>query len=118
KHQWCIVHTRKNINKIIKEYIKENNIEKDDMEKIKDHKNKIFNLFESTSYKKARNDFNDILTKIEAYPEIIRQIILKQIMPNFKTYFLFLKNPNVPKTTNQIENYFQKTLPKHIKRIM
>ncbi|MCE5214401.1 MAG: hypothetical protein LLF83_06755, partial [Methanobacterium sp.] len=41
-----------------------------------------------------------------------------KIIPNFETYFLFLKDPKVPKTTNQIENYFQKTLPKHIKRIM
>ena len=118
KHQWCLVHARKNINKIIKEYIKENNIEKNDIERIKDHKHKIFDLFESTSYNEARNDFNDMLKKVEDYPEIIRQIILKQIMPNFETYFLFLKDPKIPKTTNQIENYFQKTLPKHIKRIM
>ncbi|NYB51576.1 MAG: hypothetical protein HVN35_03285 [Methanobacteriaceae archaeon] len=118
KHQWCLIHARKNMKKIIKEYLKENSIEKDDREKIKDHENIIFDLFESTSYKKVRKDFNDILNKVEDYPEIIRQIILKQIMPHFETYFLFLKDPKVPKTTNQIENYFQKTLPKHIKRIM
>ncbi len=118
KHQWCLVHARKNINKTIKENIKENNIEKYEIKKIKDYKYKIFDLFESTSYKKARNDFNDLLKEFEDYPEIIRQILLKQIMPYFETYFLFLKDPKVPKTTNKIENYFQKTLPKHIKRIM
>lgn len=118
KHQWCLVHAQKNINKTIKEHIKENNIEKDEIEKIKDYKNKIFDLFKSTSYKKAQNDFNDILKDIKDYPEIIRQIILKQIMPNFETFFLFLKNPKIPNTTNKIENYFQKTPPKHIKKIM
>jgi transposase-like protein len=118
KHQYCLVHARKNINKTIKEYIKENNTEKDETKKIKDYKYKIFELFESTSYDKAKTDFNNILKDIKDYPEIIRQITLKQIMPNFETYFLFLKDPKVPKTTNQIENYFQKTLPQHIKKIM
>jgi len=88
--------------KIIKEYIKENNIEKDEITNIKQYKDKIFDLFESTSYNKARNDFNEILKKVKDYPEIIRQIIHKQIMPHFETYFLFLKDPKVPKkTTNQ-----------------
>ena len=100
KHQWCLVHARKNINKTIQDHIKENNIEKDEIEKIKDYKNKIFDLFDSTSYNKSKNDFNNILKDIKDYPEIIRQITLKQIMPNFETYFLFLKDPKVPKTTN------------------
>ena len=38
-------------------------------------------------------------------------------MPHFETYFLFLKDPKVPKKQpTKIENYFQKTLPKHIKK--
>ncbi len=118
KHQWCLIHARKNIKKTIKEYIKENNLDIEEITNIEQYKDKIFDLFESTSYNNAKNDFKDILKDIKNYPEIIRQIILKQIMSNFETYFLFLKDPKVPNTTNKIENYFQKTLPKHIKKIM
>lgn len=78
KHQWCLVHARKNINKTIKEYIKENNIEEDEITNIKQYKDKIFDLFESTSYNKVRTDFNNILKDIKDYPEIIIQILLKQ----------------------------------------
>ena len=41
-----------------------------------------------------------------------------KIMPYFKTYFLFLIDGKVERTTNKIENLFLKTFPTHVKKIM
>ena len=39
-------------------------------------------------------------------------------MPYFKTFFNFLDDKNIESTSNKIENFFKKTLPKTVKKIM
>jgi hypothetical protein len=39
-------------------------------------------------------------------------------MPYFKTFFAFLKDENIERTSNKIENIFQKTFPKSVKKLM
>jgi hypothetical protein len=39
-------------------------------------------------------------------------------MPYFKTFFTFLKDENIERTSNKIENIFQKTFPKSVKKLM
>jgi hypothetical protein len=39
-------------------------------------------------------------------------------MPCFKTFFGFLDNDNIEYTSNKLENFFKRTLPKSVKRIM
>jgi hypothetical protein len=39
-------------------------------------------------------------------------------MPYFKTFFVFLEDKNIERTTNKLENIFQKTFPKRVKRLM
>jgi len=36
----------------------------------------------------------------------------------FKTFFAFLEDENIERTSNKIENIFQKTLPKSVKMLM
>ncbi|MDR0913058.1 MAG: hypothetical protein LBM96_10710 [Methanobrevibacter sp.] len=43
---------------------------------------------------------------------------IDSIMPDFKTYFYHLIDDKVDKTNNKIENYFLKTFPSHVKKIM
>jgi bifunctional DNA-binding transcriptional regulator/antitoxin component of YhaV-PrlF toxin-antitoxin module len=39
-------------------------------------------------------------------------------MPYFKTFFTFLKDENIERTSNKIENIFQITFPKSVKKLM
>ena len=39
-------------------------------------------------------------------------------MPYFKTFFNFLDENNNESTSNKIENFFKRTLPKSVKKLM
>jgi len=39
-------------------------------------------------------------------------------MPYFKTFFASIEDGNIERTSNKIENIFQKTFPKSVKRLM
>ncbi len=118
KHQWCLFHALKNFNKTIKKYIKENEPNNDEIDKIHEEKLELFSLFESKSFKKkkARKKLNEILNKINDYSKVIQLIICNSLMPYFKTFFGFLEDENIERTSNKIENAFQKTFPKSVKK--
>jgi len=118
KHQWCLFHTLKNFNKIIKKHIKENKLTNEEINKIRKEKLELFSLFESKSFKNARNNLNEMLNKINDYSKVIQLIICDSLMPYFKTFFAFLEDENIERTTNKIENIFQKTFPKSVKKLM
>jgi hypothetical protein len=40
------------------------------------------------------------------------------LMPYFKTSFAYLEDENIERTSNKIENIFQKTFPKSVKKLM
>lgn len=118
KHQWCLFHAFKNFNKTIKNYIKENDSSEEEIDKIRKEKLELFSLFYSKSYKSARNKFDKMLTKIKEFSEVIQAIILDSLMPYFKTFFNFLDDDNIDSTSNKLENFFKRTLPKSVKKIM
>jgi hypothetical protein len=49
-------------------------------------------------------------------PNKLRQ--LGSLMPYFKTFFAFLEDENIERTSNKLENIFQKTFPKSVKKLM
>jgi MULE transposase domain. len=118
KHQWCLFHVFKNINKKIKEYIRDNELSDKELENIRQEKLEIFSLFDSQSFKEARSRMDEILNQIKDYSKVIQSIIMDSLMPYFKTYFSYLLDENIERTSNKLENQFQKTFPKSIKRIM
>ena len=118
KHQWCLFHALKNFNKNIKKYIRENKLTKKEIDKIQEEKLELFSLFESKSLKNARNKMNEISNKIKGYSKVIQSIISDSLIPYFKTFFAFLEDPNIERTSNKIENIFQKTFPKSVKKLM
>ena len=61
---------------------------------------------------------NEILNQIKDYSKVILSIAMNLLMPYFKTFFAYLEDENIERTSNKIENVFQKTFPKSIKRIM
>ena len=46
----------------------------------------------------------------------IYEIIRKSIAPRYKSFIYHIKNKKIEKTSNKIENAFQKTMPKSRKR--
>jgi transposase-like protein len=118
KHQWCLFHAFKNFNKIIRKYIKENKLSKDEIDQIRKEKLELFSLFDNKSFQNARNKLNEILTRINDYSKVIQSIIRDLLLPYFKTFFAFLEDENIERTTNKIENVFQKTFPKSVKKLM
>ena len=118
KHQWCLFHTLKNFNKIIKKHIQENKLNIEEINKIRKEKLELFALFNNESFKNARNEFNKILDKINDYSKVIQSIITGSLMPYFKTFFAFLEDENIERTSNKLENIFQKTFPKSVKKLM
>lgn len=61
---------------------------------------------------------NEILNQIRDYSKIIQSITMDLLRPYFKTFFAYLLDENIERTSNKLENKFQKTFPKSIKRIM
>ncbi len=59
---------------------------------------------------------NEILNQIRDYSKVIQSIIMDSLMPSFKTYFAYLEDENIERTSNKLENKFQKTFPKSIKK--
>ncbi|NYB52849.1 MAG: hypothetical protein HVN35_09870 [Methanobacteriaceae archaeon] len=118
KHQWCYFHALKVFKKIITEYIKENELTDDEIDKIRKEKLELFSLFDFKSFESARNGFKKILNKIKDYSKVIQSIIYDYFMPYFKTLFAFLEDGNIERTTSILENVFQKTFPKSVKRLM
>ena len=118
KHQWCLFHVFKNINKKIKEYIRDNELSDDEIDKIRQEKLELFSLFDNKSFKKARNNMNEIINQISDYSKVIQSITMDLLMPYFKTFFAYLLDKNIERTSNKLENKFQITFPKSIKRIM
>ena len=61
---------------------------------------------------------NEILNQIKDYSKVIQLIAMNLLMPYFKTFFAYLEDENIERTSNKIENVFQKTFPKSVKRLM
>jgi len=118
KHQWCLFHAFKNINKSVNRYIKENELAEEEQDEIIRQKLELFNLFSSKSFNAARNKFDNMLSKINDFYRVIQEIMVDSIMPYFNTFFGFLKDENIDYTSNKLENYFHKTMPRHIKKII
>jgi len=118
KHQWCLFHVFKNINKKIQEYIRDNELSDEELDNIRQEKLEIFSLFNSKSFKEARTRMDEILNQIKDYSKVIQSIIMDSLMPYIKTCFSYLLDENIERTSNKLENQFQITFPKSIKRIM
>lgn len=117
KHQLCTFHFKKEINTQIKKLKRKNKINKDELSKINHYKKQIFEIIDSKNYKTAKNLFKKLIKEINNIPQAFRIIIRKKFLVHFKRYIHYLKDNNISKTTNKIENYFRTTLPKSIKRI-
>ncbi len=117
KHQLCTFHVKKEINTWIKKYRRKNKHNKDELNQITNYKNQIFEIIDSQNYNNAKKLFNKLKQEINNIPNVFKKIITKKFLVHFHRFINYLKDPNISKTSNKIENYFRTTLPKAIKRI-
>lgn len=116
KHQFCLFHTKQKINRDINNYLKENKINLEEENKIKEFKQLIFEILNCETIEEAKNCRDNLILKDKEFPLIIKQIMWKFIIPYFKNLTYHLESDFLESTSNKIENFFQKVLPKHIKK--
>jgi len=114
KHQWCMYHARKVLKNRVKEYTKENKTLKYEDDLMYYYVDKIMMLYECKSLDQAKDSLNWLKREFNYLPDCIKIMINELIMPYFKTFTLFLTDPNVSRTSNLCENIFNKTNPKYI----
>ena len=118
KHQYCIFHKKQSINKKVHDYTRQNKLNKKEKKKIKKDKSKLYEIFEAKDYNEAITKLNKLNADKNLLNPKIREILIKDILPHYNRLLLYLKDKNVERTTSKLENLYQKSFPKHIKRIM
>ena len=116
KHQFCLFHTKQKINRDINNYLKQNKLNFEEESKIKELKQLIFEILNCETIEEAKNHRDQLISKNNDFPPIIKQILWKFIIPYFKNLTYHLESNFLESTSNKIENFFQKVLPKHIKK--
>ena len=77
----------------------------------------IKDLFDLDNYDEAEKELQSLIFRKDVFHPAIYEIIRKSISPRYKSFIHHLKDKRIEKTSNKIENAFQKTMPKSRKRI-
>ena len=117
KHQLCTFHVKKEINTWVRKYERKNKHNTDELNQISNYKNQIFEIIDSQNYNTSKKLFNKLKREINNIPRVFIKMITKKFIVHFDRFVNYMKDPNISKTSNKIENYFRTTLPKAIKRI-
>lgn len=144
RHQYCIFHFKKNLNKLVRTEINkrkqlitqklkktyENESEKFIKEKtekeLKPFKKEIqyalqliYYIFKEESFDKAESYIKLIKANMKNFPEFIKQYLEENFLPYYKSYIYYLEKKYKGKlddTNNKTEGYFRATMPKGQKR--
>ena len=76
----------------------------------------IKDLFDLDNYDEAEKELQSLIFLKNQFHPAIYEIIRKSISPRYKSFIHHLKDKRIEKTSNKIENAFQKTMPKSRKR--
>ena len=76
----------------------------------------IKDLFDLNDFDEFKNELKSLIYRKDDFNTVIYKIIRKFIFPRYKIFIYHLKDKKIEKTSNKIENAFQKTMPKSRKR--
>ena len=76
----------------------------------------IKDLFDLNNYDEFKNKVQSLINRKDDFNPVIYKIIRKFIFQRYKNFIYHLKDKKIEKTSNKIENAFQKTIPKSRKR--
>ena len=116
KHQLCIFHTKKSLNKQLKTFKDKNRISDEEYQECHKQLKMIKDLFDLNDYDEFKNEVQSLIYRKYDFHPVIYKIIRKSITPRYKSFIYHLKDKRIEKTSNKIENAFQKTMPKSRKR--
>ena len=116
KHQLCIFHTKKSLNKQLKDYAKRFKLSNEEYEVCKTQLNELKNLFDLEDYDEAEKELKSLIYRKNEFNKVVYEIIRKTIVPRYKSFIYHLKDSKIERTSNKIENAFQKTMPKSRKK--
>jgi transposase-like protein len=117
KHQLCIFHAKKSLNKQLKVFKDKFHLSDEEYEECHQQLKIIKNLFDLNDYDEAEKELQSLIFRKNEFHPAIYEIIRKSISPRYKSFIYHLKDKRIEKTSNKIENAFQKTMPKSRKRI-
>ena len=117
-HQFCQFHLQQKLNRNLKKFIKENNLNKNEINKLYQQKKRINLIIYAQTIKNARKILEDILNNKKNYYKPIIEIYEKTIQPYLKNIKKNCEDSKIERTSSRLENMFLKIMPKHIKRKM
>ena len=117
KQQFCTFHTKQLINREIRDYIDKNNASEEEIEIIRDYKSLFFDIIDVDSINEAKKIRDKLFYINSNVPSVIRKLVSKLIIPEFKKLTNHLTDSKIAITSNKIENCFLKNFPKHIKKL-
>ena len=117
KHQLCIFHAKKSLNKQLKVFKDKFHLSEEEFDECHQQLKMIKNLFDLDNYDEAEKELQSLILRKNEFHPAIYEIIRKSISPRYKSFIYHLKDKRIEKTSNKIENAFQKTMPKSRKRI-
>ena len=117
KHQLCIFHAKKSLNKQLKVFKDKFHLSEEEYEECHQQLKIIKNLFDLNDYDEAEKELQSLIFRKNEFHPAIYEIIRKSVSPRYKSFIYHLKDKRIEKTSNKIENAFQKTMPKSRKRI-
>ena len=116
KHQLCIFHTKKSLNRQLKDFKDKYHLSNEENEECQQQLQMIKNLFDLENYDEANKELQSLIYRENEFHPIIYKIIRKSISPRYKNFIYHIKDKKIEKTSNKLENAFQKTMPKSRKR--
>jgi len=117
KHQLCIFHLFKMLGNKIYKLLKSKKVSKQEKIEICLYFTYIKEIFRTYNEQDAIKKLEDLLTKYRDMPNVVRQIIDKKIIPDYQRLTQFMRDPNIHRTSNTVENYYRQTDPNQIKKI-
>ena len=116
KHQYCLFHTKMNINKKLDLKSKKHENDKKYQNIHKKLKKELYNILDDSDYENSYKKIVKLNNNLDDYNEEISNFISQKLFPYFKSFKQWTEDNKIDKTTNKIENYFHVTYPKADKR--
>lgn len=116
KHQLCLIHLNREINKKIKDYVRKNKLNEEDKKQIYNSTKEYKEMFFAKTPEEAKKIYNEYMTGIKEIPEPLKQFTDKHVKNHFQRYLEHHYDENIDRTTNKIENYYRQTDPEKIKK--
>lgn len=114
-HQLCVFHFLKSLRKEASWYFNRKSIPKSERMQWAVCVSSIHEVFRSSSLEEAEEKFGKVVEMMDFVPRGIRKYI-KRLIRDFHLYTAYFTDPNIAKTTNQVEEYYRQTDPKKIKK--